>query len=137
MDARDAGAEAAERADAAGRRTKEIADRLTRLATGERTAVADVQVAQERAEEARLRARESVDRARLGHERAARSHERTAEAHDQAARRGVGDAADHTRLAEQHRRDAAADHAEALLHIQPDVPTSEGDAEAPSAEAAP
>jgi len=103
MQSQDPGAEAAERAAAAGRRTKEIADRLTRLAEGRRSETSDVEHAQEHAGEARKRAQESFRRAMAGHERAARSHERAAQAHEEAARRGIGDPAEHERQAEQHR----------------------------------
>ena len=115
MEPQDAGAAAAARAEAAGRRTKEIADRLTRLAGGHGTELADLKTAQQRADEAQERARQSLDRAIIGHERAARSHERTADVHDEARRRGLGDAAEHAERAEQHRRDAAADRAEGAL----------------------
>jgi hypothetical protein len=115
MESQDAGAAAAARAEAAGRRTKEIADRLTRLAGGHAPDSADVRAAQQRADEAQERAQESLDRAVMGHERAARSHEHTAQVHDAARRRGLGDAAEHARRAEQHRRDAAADWQEAAL----------------------
>lgn len=115
MESQDAAAAAAVRAEAAGRRTQEIADRLTRLAGGQAPDRADLQAAQQRADDAQDRARESLDRAVIGHERAARSHERTAAAHDEARRRGLGDAAEHALRAEQHRRDAAADRQEAAL----------------------
>src|SRR5205085_8747847 len=59
----DAAADAGERAEAAERRTKEIADRLTRLAGGHRTDRADLLTAQQRADEARERAERSLDRA--------------------------------------------------------------------------
>jgi hypothetical protein len=115
MEPQDAGAAAAARAEAAGRRTHEIADRLTRLAGGQLSSAADLQAAQQRADEAQERAQQSLDRAAVGHERAARSHERTAEVHDEARRLGLGDAVEHARRAEQHRRDAAADREEAAL----------------------
>ena len=115
MEPQDAAAAAAIRAEAAGRRTQEIANRLTRLAGGHLSSTADLQAAQQRADEAQERAQESLDRAVDGHERAARSHERTAEVHDEARRRGLGDTAEHARRAEQHRRDAAADREEAAL----------------------
>lgn len=113
MESQDAGAAAAARAEAAGRRNQEIGDRLSRLADGHAPDRADLQAAQQRADEAQDRARESLDRAVIGHERAARSHERTASVHDEARRRGLGDAAEHAQRAEQHRRDAAADRQDA------------------------
>jgi hypothetical protein len=109
----DAAAKAAARADAASRRTREIADRLTRLAQGRRPGLSDVQLAQERADEAARRAQESLQRSIDGHERAARSHERAAEAHEEAVRRRVGDAAEHARRARTHRDGAVADLQEA------------------------
>ena len=109
MEPRDAAAAAADRAKAAGRRTREIAQRLTRLAGGHRPDLSDLVTAQQRADEARERADQSLDRAAAGHERAALSHDRTAEVHDEARRRGLGDAGEHARQAQQHRRDAAAD----------------------------
>jgi colicin import membrane protein len=115
VEPQDAGAAAAARAEAAGRRTQEIADRLTRLATGQASDAADLQAAQQRADEAQDRAQRSLDRAVRGHERAALSHERTAAVHDEALRLGLGDAAEHRLRAEEHRRDAAADREEAAL----------------------
>jgi len=113
MEPREAGAEAAERAEAAGRRTKEIADRLTRLAQGRRSEHSDVDVAAQHAREARERAETSFERSLAGHERAARSHDRAAAVHEEAAVRGIGDVAEHERRAVQHRRDAVADREEA------------------------
>ena len=115
MEPQDATAAAAARAEAAGRRTQEIADRLTRLAAGRAADTADLQAARQRADEALDRAHQSLDRAVLGHERAALSHERTAAVHDEAVRRGLGDSAAHALRAEEHRRYAAADRAEAEL----------------------
>jgi colicin import membrane protein len=115
VEPRDAGAAAAARADAAGRRTQEIADRLTRLAAGQASNSADLQAAQQRADEAQDRAQHSLGRAVRSHERAALSHERTAAAHDQALRLGLGDAAEHVLRAQEHRRDAAADRDEAAV----------------------
>jgi hypothetical protein len=115
MESEDAAAAAAARAEAAGRRTQEIADRLARLAGGHASDRADLRAAKQRADEAQDRAQQSLDRAVLGHERAARSHERTAAVHDEARRRGLGDTAEHALLAEQHRRDAAADRQEAAV----------------------
>ncbi|SOD97738.1 hypothetical protein [Blastococcus haudaquaticus] len=109
MEPQDAREAAEARAEAAGRRTREISDRLTRLAEGQRPSETDLKDAQQRADDAQERAKKSLDRAVIGHERAALSHERTAAVHDEARRRGFGDAAEHARLAEQHRRDAAAD----------------------------
>jgi hypothetical protein len=115
MEPQNAGAAAAARAEAAGRRTKEIAERLARLAGGHPSDPADLRAARQRAEEAQERAQQSLDRAVAGHERAARSHDHTAEVHDEARRRGLGDAAEHGRRADQHRRDAEADRQEAVL----------------------
>lgn len=109
----DAAAEASARADAASRRTREVADRLTRLAQGRRSGLSDVQLAQERASEAARRAQESLQRSIEGHVRAARSHERAAEAHEEAVRRRVGDVAEHARRAQMHREGAVADLHEA------------------------
>ncbi|MGR7023076.1 hypothetical protein [Geodermatophilus sp. URMC 62] len=134
MDPRDAGADAAERAESAGRRTQEIAERLTRLATERRSGTGDVGIAQQHAEEARQRAEESLRKAIAGHERAAHSHERAAEVHEQAARRGLGDVAEHERRAEQHRRDARADHDEAVLDRER-AGWTDGDGSAPTAAA--
>lgn len=115
MKPQDAADAAAARAEAAGRRTREIADRLARLASGHLPDGSDLLTAQQHADEAQERADRSLDRAVAGHERAARSHERTAAVHDEARRRGLGDAGEHVRRAEQHRRDAAADRQEAVL----------------------
>ena len=138
MDPREAAAEAATRADAAGRRTKEIADRLTKLASGRQSEPVDVRLAEERADEARQRAEASLERAITGHERAAESHERTAEAHEQAASRGVGNVREHRSRAAQHRRYAQADRDEAAHDRelrerghQPDALTSDGSLGAP------
>jgi hypothetical protein len=109
----DAAEAAAERADTAKQRVKEIADRITRLAGGHRPDRADLLSAQKRAGEAQERAERSLERAVAGHERAALSHERTADVHDEAQRRGLGDPSEHARLAAQHRRDAVADRQEA------------------------
>ena len=51
MDPEDAAATAADRADAAGQRARELAERLTRLAAGESPGPDDVLTAQEHAEE--------------------------------------------------------------------------------------
>ena len=115
MEPHDAGAAAAARAEAAGRRTQEIVHRLARLAEGQAPDSADLQAAQQRADEAQDRAHDSLDRAVAGHERAARSHERTAAVHDEALRRGLGDAAEHALRAQEHRRGAMADRQEADL----------------------
>jgi len=131
MDPRDAGTEAAERAEFAGRRTKEIAERLTRLTADQRPDPGDVRIAQQHAEEARQRAEESLRRAIAGHERAARSHERAAEVHEQAARRGIGDVAEHERRAELHRRGAQADHHEAA-HDRRHLTWTDDDGSAPA-----
>jgi hypothetical protein len=109
------GAAAAVRAEAAGRRAREIADRLIRLAGEHGGEPTDLRAAQQRAAEAQERALDSLDRAVAGHERAARSHERTAAVHDEARRRGLGDAAQHAAQAARHRRDAEADWQEAAL----------------------
>jgi hypothetical protein len=113
VEPRDAAADAAERAEAAGRRTREIAERLTRLAQGRAPDGADVQRALRSAEEARHRAVRSFERSISGHERAAQSHERAAAAHEEAARRGIGDRAEHERRAQEHRLGALADMQEA------------------------
>jgi colicin import membrane protein len=132
VEPRDAGAAAAARAEAAGRRTKEIADRLTRLAAGKASNSADLQAALQRADEAQDRAQHSLDRAVRGHERAALSHDRTAAVHDEALRLGLGDAAEHVLRAEEHRRGAAADREEAALDRARLTPSPGGvDEEAP------
>jgi hypothetical protein len=88
MDDDGPGQKAAARAEQAGRRTRELAARLARLAE-EHSSADDVRLAQERATEA-------VASARRAHERAA-------------AGRGSGDPEEHRRRADTHRRDAAAD----------------------------
>jgi hypothetical protein len=125
MEPRDAAADAAERAEAAGRRTREIADRLTRLAQGRRSEISDVALAQQHAEEARERAQASMERSAAGHERAARSHERAAAAHEEAARRGIGDVAEHERHARAHRDGALADLHEAASDRERAVPDTQ------------
>jgi hypothetical protein len=115
MDPQEAAAAAADRANDAQRRTREIADRLTRLASGRRSDAADVHAAYENAELARSRAEESFQRAMAGHERAAESHERAAQAHEEALRRGIGNAEQHRSSANRHRQSAQADREEALL----------------------
>jgi len=54
-----------------------------------------------------------------GQEGAADGHDRRAGVHEEPPRRGVGDAAEHARRAEQHRREALADRHEADLHRDP------------------
>lgn len=134
MEPRDAAADAAERAEAAGRRTREIADRLTRLAQGQRPDLSDVQLARKNADEALQRAQDSLERSVAGHERAALSHQRAAEAHEEAVRRGIGDAADHEQRARAHRQDALADLRDAASDKRravPAAPPSEEESTAP------
>lgn len=109
MEPEDAGDRAAERAASAGRRTRELSDRLARLTAGHQPDADSVLEAQAQAEVAAERARESLERARAGHQRAARTHDRTAELHEAAARAGVGDAEDHRSRAADHRAAAEED----------------------------
>jgi hypothetical protein len=105
----DTGRRAADRAAAAGRRARELSDRLARLAAGQQPDVDSVREARAQAEAAAERARESLEHARAGHVRAARAHQRTAELHESAARDGVGDAEEHRGRAAGHRLAAAED----------------------------
>lgn len=109
MEPEDARQRAAERAASAGRRTRELSDRLLRLTAGQQPDADSVREAQAQAEVAAERARESLERARVGHERAAHTHDRTAELHEAAARAGVGDAEDHRSRAADHRHAAEED----------------------------
>jgi hypothetical protein len=122
MDPEDPGQRAAERAASAGRRTRELSERLTRLAAGQPSDVHTLREAQEQAEMAVERARVAAERAQLGHERAARTHERTAERHESAARLGSGDVGGHRDRAAHHRQAAeedrrAAEHEPVDVHL--------------------
>src|SRR4051794_20433306 len=77
MEPQNAGAAAAARAEAAGRRTKEIAERLARLAGGHPSDPADLRAARQRAGEAQEPTEHTHDHAVAGDEEAAGRHHRT------------------------------------------------------------
>ncbi|WP_336027243.1 hypothetical protein [Geodermatophilus sp. FMUSA9-8] len=109
MTADDPGSRAAERAESAGRRTRELSERLTRLASGWPSSEDDVRAAHEAAEQSATHSEEAHQRAAARHEQAAQAHEAAARLHDDAADMGVGDPDRHRRQAAGHREGAAAD----------------------------
>jgi DNA-binding helix-hairpin-helix protein with protein kinase domain len=107
----DASGLAAERAESAGRRARELGERLTRLAAGHGSDDVDLDEARDRAQQAAVHARVSRERARAGHERAAQTHERTAQVHERAALSDADHREAHLRAADEHRQAAVADAA--------------------------
>jgi hypothetical protein len=110
-EARDRAAGASQRREELARRSRALAERLTRLRAGEPTRLEDAMLAVE-AEKAELwfaaiardRAAEAMRLSAAAHDRAAAAHERAAAAH-------AGDEADHRAQAARHRRLAAEDRA--------------------------
>jgi hypothetical protein len=91
------------RGERARERAEELKLRLARLRSGQSVSAADVELANERAEEAR-------GRARAAHIFAAEAHENSARAHDRAALRDPEHAAAHALAASADRQARDADY---------------------------
>ncbi|OBI17051.1 MULTISPECIES: hypothetical protein [unclassified Mycobacterium] len=103
-----------ERAAKVRQRVKELNQRRTELAAGERPTPESVALAHRRAEESLRRAKEAHHAAALRHEELARVHERTANSYQRAALQGLGPTARLQQAADEHWQAAHDDHLAAL-----------------------
>jgi chromosome segregation ATPase len=125
--AADAAGNAAQRADEARTRIREIDERLRTLrkppARHAGTAD-DLRDARQAAEQATRHRSESTDWARRAHraavevhENAARAHDAAAAAHERVASAGLGDVEGHRQLSRYHREHAASDRAAGIAEL--------------------